>query len=204
MWFCCYKTVAKTHGSCPWVQSEYSITRMEWVKLTKQELERLLERRNEKIKRQKIEAKREAENAIEECKHEIRLLSPKMNEDIQMLVMLRNNGINAYYKFIADGIHHQFGLFDNKANNSIGIKGGGCCGDWDICYESTSQELMLQLHDKGKRFWDKDRLSLVPLPDTKSPWSIDYLPLIIKFIKGYKKFHEEFHEWLENNEELKA
>ena len=185
---------------------------MEWTKLTKQELEKLLKRRNEKIERQKIEAKREAENAIEECKHEIRLLSPKMNEDIQMLVMLRNNGIKfppmknklAYYKFIADGIHHQFGLFDNKANNSIGIKGGGCCGDWGICDGSTSQELMLQPNEKDKRFWDKGRLSLVPLPDTKSPWSIDYLPLIIKFIKEYKKFHEEFHEWLSNNEELKA
>ena len=185
---------------------------MEWVKLTKQELERLLKRRNEKIERQKIEAKNAAKNAIDECKHEIRLLSPKMNEDIQMLVMLYKNGIKfptiknetTYYKFITDGVYHQFGLFDDKANGSIGIKNGGYCGDWDIYYESASQELMLQLHDKDERLWDKGRLLLVPLPDTKSPWSIDYLPLIIKFIKGYKKFHEEFHEWLKNNEELKA
>lgn len=32
---------------------------MEWTKLTKQELEKLLKRRNEKIERQKIEAKRD-------------------------------------------------------------------------------------------------------------------------------------------------
>lgn len=173
--------------------------------MTKEEFQKLLKHRNERVIQEKIDEENRKSNLVAELKHELECLQPQMNKDIEILAVLRGNKIrfpqmnNCYdsHRFIADNINHNFGFhsgYNCDDGWSIGIEGGTRAGEceWNVFYEYKNTDITIR--SVKALSWEK-------LP-SMSCWDKRYIPLVKNFIKEYKKFHEEFHKWLSNNKEL--